>query len=81
MRVRRGTLYLALVVVAGMATATWWTVTEEVAPDANEPDAYDLFLMVFTAGAVVAAAVVCVCVEVVYRLIRWSRMRRQSDSD
>lgn len=77
--VRRGSLYLALMVTAGIATATWWTITEEVAPDANEPEAYDLFLMVFTAGAVVAAAVVCVCIEIAYRLIRWSRTRRRSD--
>lgn len=75
-RVGRAWVYLTLVIGSGAATAAWWTLTEEIAPGATEPGAYNLFLVVFTGGAMVASTLLCACYEVGYRVLRWRRSRR-----
>src|SRR5687767_14830555 len=52
-RMPRGWVYLAVVLAAGLATGLWFVMTEEVDPAATEPGAFDLFLMVFSAAAMV----------------------------
>ncbi len=72
-RLNRGLVYPAVIVLAGIAAATWWTLTEDIAPDAVEPGAYEFFMVVYTGGAMAAALALCVCFEVAYRIARWRR--------
>lgn len=65
---RRGWVYLAIVLAAGALGGLWFALTEEVDPAATEPAAYDLFLLIAVVLAAAGAAASCGLYELVHRL-------------
>ena len=76
----RGRIYAVLVVGAGVAAASWFTITQEIASGATEPGAYNLFRMLLTGAAVIATSALCICIEVGYRLARWRQTLKRNST-
>jgi hypothetical protein len=69
-RMRRGWIYLAVVLAVGLATGLWFVTTEEVDQAATEPAAFELFLWVYTVTAMAITLVLCLVAEIVARIVR-----------
>ncbi|GAA5124996.1 hypothetical protein GCM10023339_47430 [Alloalcanivorax gelatiniphagus] len=63
-------IYLAAVLAAGLGAGSWFVATEEVDPAATEPGAYDFLLVVTAAAAMASALVLCLVAEIVVRLVQ-----------
>lgn len=72
--------YLLVVVGLPIVAALVFTATEEVDPASSEPGEYDLFLAIAVGEALVLAIVLCVVAELVFRVVRFLRRRRRTDT-